>query len=395
MSDLSQALTGARELYHVLTGVPAGPRPPRLTPTDIEWCRDLITGRRGYSWNFVDGCEPVSTGCDNCYAMDIATRFAGGPAFPNGFAFTAHPEKLTAPLYHRRPARIFVNSMSDLGLPDIDVDMLARAFAVMALAHWHTFLIASKRPGVLASRLSKPEFVARVRAHVAAVDPDREVAWPLPNVHIGVSVEDQAHAWRVLELLRIPAAVHWVSAEPLVGPLHLRRITRRDGLLLDALAGVVTSADGTEVIEVLPAAVRWVVVGGESGSRGRVRPMHPAWVEQILADCAAAGTAAFFKQWGQYGLFPPSWPGPAEDPRDFRAARVVAYDGRWCTAAEWDRAGKDPTKVSDEVRRLHADRHRSGAEALRLHYMFRVGRKRAGRLVDGRLVEAYPVVSNG
>lgn len=121
MTDLHQALTSGpacrpREFYHVLTGVPAGARPPRLTPTDIERCRDLVTGKRGYSWNFVDGCEPASTGCDNCYAKDIATRFAGGPAFPNGFAFTAHPEKLTAPLYHHRPARIFVNSMSDLSV---------------------------------------------------------------------------------------------------------------------------------------------------------------------------------------------------------------------------------------------------------------------------------------
>lgn len=111
----------------------------------------------------------------------------------------------------------------------------------------------------------------------------------------------------------------------------------------------------------------------------------------------ALGTAAFFKQWGQYGLFPPSWPGPAEDPRDFRSARVVAFDGRWCTAAQWARAAKNPSQVSDEVRQLYVaiDRHRSGPDALRLHYMYRVGRQRSGRLVDGQLVEVYPVVGHG
>ncbi|MEV4212646.1 DUF5131 family protein [Micromonospora sp. NPDC049662] len=380
--------------YRALTGVPAGARPPKLTVTDIEWCRDLVTGRRGYSWNFVDGCEWASPGCDNCYAKDIATRFAGGPVFPNGFDLTLHVERLAAPLYQRRGARIFVNSMSDVGLSGIPVDLLARAFAVMALAHWHTFLIASKRPGVLRSRLSRPDFVAAVRAHVAAVDPDHAVQWPLPNVHVGVSVEDQAHAWRVLELLHVPAAVHWVSAEPLIGPLNLRAVRRRrDNLLVDCLAGEVRDPTGAEVVAALPAALRWVVIGGESGHRRGVRPMHPAWVDTILADCAALDVAAFFKQWGVHGLTP-AGTGAADSARDRRTTRLVALDGRWCTGVEWARAATHPTKVSDAVRELWNDHH--GADSTtQVRPMYRVGRQEAGRLVRGQLVEAYPEARHG
>jgi protein gp37 len=274
-----------------------GARVKGLTATSIEWCMDLITGRRGFSWNFVDGCEPASTGCDFCYAEGIARRFAGSPAFPHGFALTLREDRLDGPLHRAQPARIFVNSMSDLGLSDIPVDLLVRAWAVMARCPHHTFLLLTKRPTVLRTRLSKPGFAAAVRALVAAAEPGLPVVWPLPNVQVGVSVEDQHQAWRIWELLRIPAALHWVSAEPLIGPVDPTRIARRDGTFVDALAGEVRTAGG-ELVGACPAAVRWVVAGGESGAARGIRPMRAEWAVQLREQCAQAGASFFFKQLG-------------------------------------------------------------------------------------------------
>lgn len=339
----------------------SAPRPKGLTRTSIEWCRDQVTGAAGFSWNFVDGCMYASEGCRFCYAEAIATRFAGSPAFPHGFALTLREDRLPGPLHRRTPARIFVNSMSDLGLSEIPVELLVRAFAVMALCPRHTFLILTKRPTVLRSRLSSPAFADAVAAQVAAADRHPSLAWPLPNVHVGVSVEDQAHAWRVLELLRIPAAVHWVSAEPLIGGVRLRAVPARDGTVVDCLAGDVLSADGEQVVGAAPARVRWVVVGGESGSAAGIRPMHPAWEEQIRTDCSAAGAAYFFKQWG---AFAPHGAGqPAANGRH-GPLTLVAPDG---------------------------SRYRSGGDApTGSVLMARYGKSRAGRRVAGTTFDAYP-----
>lgn len=259
---------------------------------------DAVTGRRGFSWNFVDGCEHASPGCDFCYAEGIARRFAGSPAFPHGFSLTVREDRLEGPLRRVTPARIFVNSMSDLGLSDIPVELLIRAFAVMARCPQHTFLILTKRPTVLRTRLRKPQFVAAVRSLVAAVAPGLAVPWPLPNVQVGVSVEDQHHAWRVLELLQIPAALHWVSAEPLIAPLDLTRIVAaRSDTVVNALAGEIHTAAG-ELVGACPSAVRWVVVGGESGAARGIRPMAAHWVRELRDQCVAADTAFFFKQTG-------------------------------------------------------------------------------------------------
>lgn len=338
-------------------------RPKGLTRTSIEWCRDPVTGNRGFSWNFVDGCEHASPGCDYCYAEGIATRFAGSVAFPHGFALSLREDRLDGPLLRRTPARIFANSMSDLGLSDIPVDLLVRSFAVMARCPQHTFLILTKRPTVLRTRLGTAQFVAAVRALVNAQDPARDVVWPLPNVHVGVSVEDQAHAWRVLELFRIPAALHWVSAEPLIGRLDLRNITspRRD-IVVDALAGDIKTPDG-EVTGACPAALRWVVVGGESGTAAGIRPMHPAWEAQLRADCTAVGVAYFMKQWGAYAPYGHGAPTPAglHGP-----ITMVAPDG---------------------------SRHNPNLGALAPAgsvRMARYGKHRGGRTVAGHIYDAYP-----
>lgn len=336
-------------------------RPKGLTRSSIEWLVDPVTGRPGFSWNFVDGCVHASDGCDFCYAETIAHRFAGSPAFPHGFALTLREDRLDAPLRRREPARIFVNSMSDLGLSDIPVDLLVRAFAVMARCPRHTFLILTKRPTVLRSRMSKPEFVSEVRARVAEVEPGRDVVWPLPNVHVGVSVENQAHAWRVLDLLRLPAALRWVSAEPLIGLLDLRNITTRAGTVVDALAGDIKDASG-DVVGACESALRWVVAGGESGSERGIRPMHPAWEQQIRQDCDAVGVPYFFKQWGAF-----------------------APDG----AGQPSRSGRHGpvTLLGPDGTRHHPQDAWAPDDAVR---MARYGKRRAGRTVAGRTFDAYP-----
>lgn len=218
------------------------------------------------TWNFVTGCSRTSPGCDHCYAEALAKRFAGTKAFPAGFAVTAHPERLGAPLRWRKPSRIFVNSMSDLFHPEVPDELVARGFAVMRAAHWHTFQVLTKRPQRMAKLLSKPTFITQVDS-LAPDGPSLEPrAWPLPNVWLGVSVETDRYAFRADWLWDTPASVRFVSAEPLLGPLPS----------LD-LAGV-----------------DWLIVGGESGPGAR--PLEVAWVRDLRDRCQAAGVAFFLKQ---------------------------------------------------------------------------------------------------
>jgi protein gp37 len=203
--------------------------------TAIEWTDS--------TWNPVTGCTKVSPGCKHCYAERLTERF--------GRSFTEvqlHPERLSLPMRWRRPRRIFVNSMSDLFHEQVPEPFIQQIFAVMAEAHWHTFQVLTKR----AERL-------------AEVAP--RLAWPR-NVWQGVSIESGAYVWRIHHLRRVPAAVRFLSVEPLLGPI--RRLP----------------LDGID----------WVIVGGESGPRRR--PLDPAWVREIRDQCLAAEVPFFFKQWG-------------------------------------------------------------------------------------------------
>lgn len=245
--------------------------------TKIEWT--------DASWNPVTGCGKVSAGCDHCYAETIAHRFAGTPAYPGGFTVTLRPERLDQPLHWQRPRRVFVNSMSDLFHAAIPDEYIARVFAVMALAPHHTFQVLTKRPGRMRSLLRTPTFwhvvAEQGRAHhigdahgwlaVAAMLSGK----PLPNVWLGVSAEDQRWAGvRIPLQLDTPAAVRFVSAEPLLGPITFADLSPHS--MLDALD--------------------WLIVGGES-SHG-ARPMHPDWARSIRDQCATAGVAFHFKQTG-------------------------------------------------------------------------------------------------
>lgn len=267
----------------------------------IEW-----TDR---TWNPVSGCSKVSPGCAHCYAEGIAERFRGGKAFPNGFDVTLRPEKLDEPLRWRKPARVFVNSMSDLFHEDVPFDFVSAVFGVMASSPRHTFQILTKRPErmldwfrqvqtdeagpgwahlghrylaliseaawLIREAAGEPEDLHEehydrlaVRAlHGEAEDPN---PWPLPNVWLGVSVESPTFVNRIEILKQVPAAVRFVSFEPLL----------RDMPVLD-LRGI-----------------DWAIVGGESGPGAR--PMSPQWIRGIARACDRADAALFVKQMGSH-----------------------------------------------------------------------------------------------
>lgn len=336
--------------------------------TGIEWT--------DATWNPVRGCKQVSEGCRNRYAMRQAHRFSGtgrpydgltkptskGPVW-TGRA-TMHPEMLDQPLRWRRPRRIFVNSMSDLFHEDVTDEFIDRVFSVMAAAHHHVFQILTKRPKRMrdyAIRVARSHAirVARSQPHdhvnIAVFDLANAVkggfaTWPLPNVHIGVSVEDQETADERIPWLRgTPAAVRWLSMEPLLGPVDLDRPERgawkcgqcrysEYKAVIDVAAGVVGSDLRLQRVKCTngcPKPMRqlsdldhldWVVVGGESGVGAR--PMHPDWVRSIRDQCVEAGVPFTFKQWGAFA--------PSGDPHHVDAdlargrrhhERVVNHEG--------------------------------------------------------------------
>lgn len=212
------------------------------TTSRIEWTE--------VTWNPVTGCNKVSPGCKFCYAETMARRLQamGVDRYRDGFGLTLQHDVVDQPLKWRKPRTVFVNSMSDLFHPDVPLDFLQRVFDVMERSPQHTFQVLTKR----ASRLQ-------------AVAP--ELPWP-SNVWMGVSVEDRARAARVAHLQRVPAAVRFLSVEPML-----------------------------EAIPDLPlGGVHWVIVGGESGRKPR--PIHADWVIDIRDQCQRAGVAFFFKQWG-------------------------------------------------------------------------------------------------
>ena len=202
------------------------------------------------TWNPIRGCTKVSPGCKHCYALAYAERWRGIPGHPYelGFDLRLVPEKLEEPLRWRAPRRIFVNSMSDLFHEGVPEPFIHRVFTIMEQARWHTFQVLTKR----AHRL-------------AELGP--RLTWPR-NVWQGVSVENQKYLWRIDELRKIPAAVRFLSVEPLLGP----------------------------ILDLPLEGVDWVIAGGESGSRHR--PIDPDWVRALRDQCVRAGVPFFFKQWG-------------------------------------------------------------------------------------------------
>lgn len=211
--------------------------------SSIEWTEA--------TWNPVTGCTQISPGCAHCYALTFAERFRGVPGHPyeSGFDLQIRRERLDQPLRWKKPRTIFVNSMSDLFHPDVPDDYVQEVFAVMLAADHHRFQVLTKR----ADRL----------AQMADLLP-----WP-KNVWMGVSVENQRFVHRIEGLRRAPAAVRFLSCEPLLGPLELDL-----------------------------AEIDWVIVGGESGPGAR--PMEPDWALAVRDQCAISDVPFFFKQWGAH-----------------------------------------------------------------------------------------------
>lgn len=254
----------------------------------IEWC--------DATWNPTTGCDKVSPGCDNCYALTLAPRLKamgsahyqtdGDPVTSGpGFGIAMHPDGLDKPLRWTRPRRIFVNSMSDLFHAGVTREFQAEVFAVMALARQHTFQVLTKRPGVMRSVLSSPAFFDLVHAAANRRLPEGtaggHLPWPLPNVWLGTSVEDQKRAdLRIPALLDTPAAVRFLSMEPLLGPVALSRFTDPNPDRFDT------------------PPVDWVIVGGESGPGSR--PMDAGWVRDLRDQCVRDGVPFHFKQWGSH-----------------------------------------------------------------------------------------------
>lgn len=255
------------------------------------------------TWNPVTGCTKVSPGCDHCYAERITERFHG----KGSFAVVRRDEaKLYLPLRWRKPRRIFVNSMSDLFHEDVPDGFAARVFATMARAQQHSFQVLTKRHGRMRAMLNAPSFVGLVRHTLGTVGED--MVWPLPNVWLGVSCENQQWAdIRIPALLDTPAVVRWVSAEPFLGPIDLHaRDTRTFGpRWLPATAYGVNApdhraGDGSAVGDLYATMygpnLDWVVTGGESGPNAR--PADPDWFRQIRDQCVEAGVAYLHKQNG-------------------------------------------------------------------------------------------------
>ena len=211
------------------------------------------------TWNPTTGCDRLSAGCDHCYALTLAKRLKamGAPKYQNdgdprtsgpGFGVTIHPDALRIPYGWREPRVVFVNSMSDLFHARVPVSFVRDVFSVMADTPRHTYQVLTKRSHRLIRLAGRLD-------------------WP-PNVWLGVSVEDAAQLQRIAHLRDVPAAVRFLSCEPLLGPLHELDLT----------------------------GIGWVIAGGESGPG--CRPLDRTWVTDIRDACIAAGVPFFFKQWG-------------------------------------------------------------------------------------------------
>ena len=380
--------------------------------TKIEWT--------DATWNIINGCSIHTPGCTNCYAMLLAgTRLANHPsrvglttptkAGPvwNG-TVRLHEPWLTLPLKWARPRDIFVCAHGDLFHDAVTEFMLDQVFAVMALCavtgRRHRFQVLTKRSGNMrryVSRLAGRAQHIAVRASQLNADAYRSMPaivdllerGPLPNVMLGVSTEDQRRAdERIPDLLATPAAVRWISAEPLLGPIDLTAIVlpgtapgQFNALTGDVAFTSMIERDGQVFMGPLQtAALDWVVAGGESG-RG-ARPMHPAWARALRDQCAGAGVPFLFKQWGEWApvcaidenvitdeqLYHPLLAhNRPEGPRKCKVAQCVLHaNGDGFDMDEWSGLQVPPGTLV----------YAAGTGAMQ---MMAIGKRRAGRLLDG------------
>ncbi|HDZ73735.1 MAG TPA: phage Gp37/Gp68 family protein [Aurantimonas coralicida] len=329
------------------------------------------------TWNPVTGCSVVSPGCTNCYAMRLAggrlrdhPSRAGltqpskaGPVWTGEIRF--NEQWLDQPLRWRRPRQIFVCAHGDLFHEDVPDEWIDRIFAIMALAPQHTFQVLTKRPERIQAYGAHPDRAYFVGQQAAKIlnRPAFGLDWPLPNVWLGTSVEDQRRAdERIPHLLATAAAVRFVSAEPLLGSIYFGPT--------GPLGQPPGPSDDPWLRDPWPQSPQanrgkldWIIVGGESGAAAR--PMHPDWVRSIRDQCQAASVPFFFKQWGEWG--PVVSTGDDPDPQ---GRSVMALPDGTLTDTEWN-GGPGPHLIDAQP-------------------MYRVGKKAAGRALNGRTWNEYP-----
>jgi len=326
--------------------------------TNIEWT--------DFNWNFLRGCSRVSEGCRNCYAESIAARFSQPGQPYEGLAkhvnhearwtgeISFHENILLEPLKWRKPRRVFVNSMSDLFHEKVKDEWLDKAFAVMALTPQHTYQVLTKRPERMKHYLSMlnlhnvlelaADRLLPGKGHPSIGGQHLLPALPLPNVHLGVSVEDQKTAdERIPLLLQTPAAVRWVSYEPALG-----QVKWTEWEFLNQL-----------------------ICGGESGPRARA--MHPDWARGARDFCVRNNIPFFFKQWG-------AWMPVAEMYSDDGPDKAFEYSDYW--VAQMEPNGAIPV-MSNPIREREDQGWCEYQPCPGSWFMAKVGKKMAGHVLDG------------
>jgi protein gp37 len=337
------------------------------------------------TWNPIRGCTRVSEGCRHCYAETVAHRF-NGPGQPyeglttngrwNG-TIREVESAMDAPVRWKRPRRIFVNSMSDVFHPAVKTPTIRRIFDVMERASHHTFQVLTKRP----ERAVKLFDAGTLRE--------------LPNVHLGVSVENQAAAdERIPLLLRIPAAVRFLSCEPLLGPVQITDAYDGNGGIYKPLVGLHWKRrDRPGLLAQHGPRIHWVIAGGESGPGSR--PMHPEWVRSLRDQCVTSSVPFLFKQWGDWA--PVSDMTEAQVNAVYRSNRKArdgadqdTYDelyGRTCTVDQLVLRSSGDHLAIDHPKAFWTDLPNGRTSCMQA---FRVGKKAAGRLLAGRTWDEFP-----
>jgi protein gp37 len=327
--------------------------------TDATW--NPLRARSRSSGKLGTHCVKVSPGCEHCYAEAINRRFGTGLTYrrqANVETF-ADPRTLTQPLAWQRPRRVFVGSMTDVFGEWVERHTLAKLLGIAAYCRRHTFQFLTKRPERMCVLLAQMTLAECLNA--AGLAPDFLPAWPLANVWLGVTAEDQQRAdERIPWLLKTPAAARFVSCEPLLGPINLNAdwiIPRcsgcgRHSLCPDSLC------DGAYR---QGPVVNWLIAGGESGPQAR--PCHPDWARSLRDQCRAAGVPFFFKQWGDWA--------PVKQCRAPAVGRMTDNDWWAC----------------DDGRVIPCREPNPYGQRL-----VRFGKKSAGRLLDGREWSEFPQV---
>lgn len=360
-----------------------------MAKTKIEWAEAV--------WNPTIGCRRVSEGCRNCYAERMAARLVGmgRREYEDVLTSTGRwagnvkllEERLGQPLSWKKPRRVFVDSMSDLFHEDVPFEFIDEVFAVMGRSQQHTFMILTKRPERMYEYFQEPARYQRIMRWAFKIDAgpialtdaqigsgiSDPVRFPWPNVWLGVSVENQQMAARRIPwLVKTPAAVKFISVEPMLGPLNLMGWLMNCPTCGEYLAIDAGWEDASRWrwngerwehshgyphghVENVPAPlIDWVICGGESGVGAR--PMHPDWARSLRDECQAGGVPFFFKQWGEFAQ--------------------VSHTEAMATR-EWHNMGMPPRVVMFGP---------AGSTV----YMKRVGKKAAGNLLDGKKWEEWP-----